>query len=95
MRPPLTEDESVSDMKKAVGSVAEALGGEKLSDAEVGALTEQIQNDPEAQSAVQSISESYSLENVRVKYNPETGERFAPHLTHDPVTGVKLKELDN
>lgn len=94
-RPPLAQDESVEDLKQAVGSVAEAVSGESLTDEEVGALTEQIQSDPEAQSAIQSISDSYSNKNVRVKYNPQTGERFAPHMTHDPVTGVELKVLED
>ena len=89
----ISEEETPEDLKQAIGSVAEALSGEELSEEEVGELTNQIQNDPEAQAAIKSISDSFS-EEVRVKYNPQTGERFAPHLTHDPVTGVELKELD-
>ncbi len=93
MRPSLNEGETTEDLKRAIGSVAGAISGEQLTEEEVADLTDQIQNDPEAQSAIQSISETYTSDTPSVKYNPETGQRFAPHLTHDPVTGVELLEL--
>ena len=85
--------DSREDMQEGMVTVAEAISGKSLSDAEVKDLTNQIKNDKEAQSAVQSITEVISGE-VSLKYCPVTGKRYASHLINCPIHDVNLEIVE-
>lgn len=86
--------EYLKETETAVGAIAEAVTGQKLTDEERKRLEQQIRNDPDAQSAVQAIADSHTKP-MRMKYSPATGKRYAGHLEYDPETGVKLLWLDD
>jgi len=92
--PMKSETETNEDVKEAVVSVAEAVSGKDLSEEDKKNLVEQIRSDAEAQSAIQSITDSISQTKQRVKYSPATGKRYAPHMTVDPETGTPLEWLE-
>lgn len=79
--------------ESALESVAAAISGKELSPEEVKQLKNEVQKDPEAQSAIKAITNSVSG-HQRWKYSPATGKRYAPNLTVDPETGVPLKWVD-
>ncbi|HBR15779.1 MAG TPA: hypothetical protein DD723_09635 [Candidatus Omnitrophica bacterium] len=87
------QKETPADVKNALGSIAGAVTGRELTKEELDRLQKQMKNDPQAQSAVESITRSLSGK-PRVKYCPLTGERYAPHLEFCPLDGTKLKEMD-
>ena len=70
------------------------MSGRELSEEEKRNLQEQMRTDKDAQSAVQAISGSVSGKNVKVKYCPVGGERYAPHIETCPVHGVRLELVD-
>lgn len=84
------ENESTQEVKDAIGLVAEALRGQSMSDEEVDVFVDQLRKDEQAQSAVQSIADSMSPDNVRVKYCPVDGARFSPELLQCPQHHVDL-----
>jgi len=79
---------------EAVGSIAEALTGKELSPEEQQRLLKDIQKDEEAQSAIQTISDSLNSQSIRVKYSPATGKRYSADLEYCPETGVKLLPVE-
>ena len=79
--------------EEGLKSVAEAMGGKKMSDKEARDLAKKIENDPEAKSAVESIKNSLSNEK-RIKYCPSTGKRYAGSLEYSPECDVKLEWLE-
>ena len=87
---------SIPDRKEteaAIESIAEAISGKELTEEDAKKLKDQIRNDPEAQSAIQAITNSVSGQQ-RFKYSPVTGKRYAPHMEIDPETGVKLEWVE-
>lgn len=94
--PPMAEDETPEDVKSALGTVAGAIAGQgQLSDEELAELEQQLREDPEAQSAVQTITSSMSGTAARVKYCPQTGKRYAPRLDTCPIHNIPLESLEN
>jgi hypothetical protein len=88
------ESESNEDVQEALTAVAGALSGREFSEEEKRNLQEQIRTDPDAQSAVQAIGGAVSGKDVKVKYCPVGGERYAPHLETCPVHHVPLEMVD-
>lgn len=86
--------EYLQETEMAVGAIAEAVTGQKLTEEEKERLEKQMRNDPDAQSAVHAIADAHTKP-LRMKYSPATGKRYAGHLEHDPETGVKLLWLDD
>lgn len=84
--------ESPDEVMDAAGKVIESMSGQAMTEEEKRALLKQLRTDKEARSAIKSISDSYQPNRI-IKYNPRTGERFAPHLEFDPRTGEKLEVL--
>ncbi len=91
---PRSETETNSEVKKAIGLVAGALSGQSMSDDEVDVLVGQLRTDEQAQTAVQSITDSFKPENVQVKYCPIDGERYAPRIIQCPIHHVDLRFVD-
>ena len=88
------EGESREDVQEALSAIAGALSGKKLSDKELRDLERQIREDKEAQSAIQSITESVGGQAPVVKYCPVTGRRYAPHMELCPEHGVTLEIVE-
>ena len=63
------------------------MSGKKMSQEDVRKLEKKIQKDPQARSAMESIT---SNQNV-VKYCPIDGERYAGKITTCPTHNVKLE----
>lgn len=80
--------------KEMLKSVASALGGKDLTDEEMKALIKGVKNDKEAQSAIESISNSLDSEKRQIQYCPLDGERYAARLTVCPKHSVELKLLN-
>ncbi len=60
------------------------MSGKEMSDQDVDKLITDIQTDEEAQSAVNSITNSMDPQNQkRIKYSPATGKRYSPNLEYD------------
>lgn len=82
------------DQEKTIRAIAGSLRGKELSDAELKNLTQQIQTDEEARSAIQTISNSMGGKSVQVKYCPVCGKRFAARMELCPDDHSALKEVD-
>lgn len=85
-----TEEDSL----EVLSSVAGAISGKNVTQDELKALGRQLRKDPEAQSAVKTITDSLNGGNRIIKYCPIEGERYAPNLTVCPVHKVKLELLE-
>jgi len=86
--------ETNKDIQKAMGSIAEAIGGQPLSEEELKSLQKQIREEPQAQSAVQSITDAMGGKSMAVKYCPVTGKRYAVDIMACPVHDVTLKLVE-
>lgn len=74
-------------MKESLIAVGENLSGKRIAEEQIKV----IYKDPEAQSAISSVKESF--EKPQMKYSPKTGKRYAPNVEFCPETGVKLEWL--
>ncbi|MBF0522385.1 MAG: hypothetical protein HQL24_04925 [Candidatus Omnitrophica bacterium] len=90
---PVSSKENPQDAKTALTTAAKALTGKDLTDKQLNNVVKDIENNPQTQTAVNSVAESLKG-NHRVKYSPSTGKRYAPNVEYDPETGVKLKWVD-
>ncbi len=88
------EDEDVYDAATALGSVAGSWTGGEMTEQELQEAAKRLQKDPEAKSAIESISTSFDRDRVQVKYSPATGKRYSADMEYDPETGVKLLPLE-
>lgn len=79
---------------EAMRSIAGAVSGKQLNDQEFKDLAQQVQKDPQAQSAVGAITGSLGGETVRVKYCPVDGQRFSSRIKECPDHHVELKYVD-
>ena len=85
-----SRDEEESAFLAVVGAVTE----KKLSEGDLHSLAKELRNDKEAQSAIKKITNSVSNKNIRVKYCPLTGKRYAPNILICPEHGVELKWVE-
>lgn len=83
------DEEGVTALKK----VGEALTGEPITDAKMKEMQKQLK-DKEAQSAVQTITDSLKNQQPSIKYCPSTGNRYAGHLKEAPDCDVPLEWLN-
>jgi len=83
---------SIKEMTSALGTVAQAVSGVPLDEKKMKALVRDIEKDPQAQSAVKTITDSMSSPRA-IKYCPVCGRRYAPTFTHCPEHNVPLLEL--
>lgn len=85
------QESSLQDEQEALQSVAGAITGSTVTEKDLKDVGRQVQRNPEARSAVESISSSLDSTNQKIKYCPETGERFAAHLEYCPGSETKLE----
>ena len=93
--PKTSQAKNEEEARQSLRSVAGAVRGKPLTDDEVKTLSRQLKSDPQARSAVQSITNSISENKQAVKYCPVDGKRFASSLKECPDHHVPLKELDD
>lgn len=89
-KPVNSAGETVQDVQKSVGTVASVMTGRKMSDEDVKKLERQMQNDPEARRAMESVTQSMGSQAV-IKYCPIDGERYAGSMETCPIHNVKLE----
>ncbi len=85
------QKESAKEAQSALGSVAGAVVGRELTNEEQRRLEQQIKTDPEAQKAVEAITNTMSNPAKVIKYCPVDGKRFASSLQECPEHKVLLK----
>jgi len=85
--------ESQAETVSALTTMTQGLTNQPVSQAQLKNLAVQVARDPQAQSAVRSISTALSAEHT-VKYCPEDGERFSADMTWCPDHKVKLEWID-
>ena len=90
-----TVQKNEEDIHKAVGTMAEVVGGQSLTEEQVKRLEYEISKDPEAQKAASMVTESLTGHGRIIKYCPVDGTRFAPHFEVCPVHHVSLKILED
>ncbi len=86
--------ESNKEVISALGSVTEGLTNQKVSDKDLKNLAIQIQKDPQAKSALESINQALSVQQTGIKYCPVNGKRYSHRFKVCPVHGVELKNVE-
>jgi hypothetical protein len=86
--------ETRQDEVKALKSVAEAISGQELSDKDMRQLSNQIQKDEKAQSAIRAVTGALGGQKVVVKYCPNDGKRYSAHLEYCPDGKTPLKIVE-
>ena len=75
----------------ALTSVAGSLAGKDLSENDLKNLKRQLQHDPEAREAVETLTNTLSNQKTIVKYCPVDGERYSEKFETCPTHNTKLK----
>lgn len=88
-RSPESQKEAVSAMGKVLGSVS----GEEIDEKKLRKLNSDIQKDPQAKSAVQTIANTVSGQGQIIKYCPVDGQRYGAKFADCPDHKVPLKIL--
>ncbi|HBG61502.1 MAG: hypothetical protein A2Y03_06040 [Omnitrophica WOR_2 bacterium GWF2_38_59] len=89
-----TAHESRDDQESALLAVVGAVSDKELSEKDLRNLVKDIKNDEEARSAINVVADSISNKQLRVKYCPVTGKRYAASLSICPVHNVELKWVE-
>ena len=92
--PRKTNVESSSDVISAVGTMAEGLTNKDISPEDLKRLGEQLKNDPQAKSAVESVNSALQAKQGGIRYCPVDGKRFSDRVTKCPYCGALLKDLE-
>ena len=85
-----SQKEAISAMEKVLGNVS----GEKIDEKKLRELNREIQKDPEAKSAVQTIANTLSGQGQIIKYCPVDGQRYGAKFAECPEHKVTLKILN-
>ena len=83
-----------TEEEKALRLIANGMVKKDLTDEESRRLSQQIQKDPRAQSAVSAITNSMGGTAAPAKYCPVDGTRFSSRLKICPEHHVELKSVD-
>lgn len=86
--------ESTQETLSAAEAVAGAVSGKDLTEQDLRRVARQVQNDPEAKQAVESISGALRSPGSGVKYCPIDGRRYDAHFSRCPEHNVPLKDLE-
>ncbi len=89
----LTVLETPLEQKESMKSVIGAITGKPVSDEDLKKLRKQIYKDPQAQSAIKSITNSLSGKSVIIKYCPIDGVRYSQAFKQCPKHNVDLEIL--
>jgi len=74
-------------------AVAQGLTNKPLTEDQLKQVAQQVQNDPQAQSALQEINGALSPEHT-VKYCPEDGVRYSADMIWCPDHKMKLEWVE-
>ena len=74
-------------------TVADSLAGHELTENEMKELSREMRKDPDARSAVQSVTEAMSGQNSKIKFCPVDGKRYSAKFEKCPEHDVPLEEL--
>ena len=86
---PLSKKETPDDVINAVIRVGKTLTGQDMSQEDVRRLGQSVAKDPEAQSAITSITQT----GVDAKYCPVDGKHFSGRVTLCPEHHVELRPI--
>jgi len=86
--------ESPQEVTEALQSVAGAISGQPMDEKKMRDLAVEMKTNPEAQSAVNAVTQSLTGQNIDVKYCPVDGKRFSGTLERCPEHDVLLKGLE-
>ena len=96
---PQSKTEKQEEAVSAIGSIAQALrgtgqalSGQELKEDTLSNLKEQAK-DPQAQSAMETITSFFKNDSQAVKYCPVDKKRYSAHLQICPEHKVPLKEI--
>lgn len=87
------EDDAAKENREALKSVAGQVTGQPINDQKLRELSQQIEKDPEAKSAVEAVKKGMSGQSRSVKYCPIDGKRFSSKLAECPEHQIPLKEV--
>ena len=87
--------ESRQESLSAASAVLEAVSGQDVTEKDLKNLAQQMREDEEAQSAVQSISNAFDPNRPKIKYCPVCGKRYRFTFEECPVHHVPLKILED
>jgi len=82
------------DIDQVIESIGGSLSGKELSEDDIKRIKKQLRNDPEAQSAVQAVSEGLDKNRIRIKFCPLTGKRYGPNFKLCPEHNVDLQWVE-
>ncbi|MFA5087811.1 MAG: hypothetical protein WC552_02115 [Candidatus Omnitrophota bacterium] len=82
-----------ADSISALQSVAEAVSGQEIDAKGMRDLSRQIQQDKDAQAAVESITSVLSGQKIGGKFCPVCGQRYGSRVKNCPVDGAVLETL--
>ncbi len=95
VKTPLQNDEeSIGDVTTAVGSIAEAISGQDLTQEELDDFEKRLMHDKETQEVVGVITQTISSDQPIAKYCPVTGKRYAAKFDRCPEHNVELKPVN-
>lgn len=86
--------ETNEDVLKAVGSMTEGLTQQNISQEDLKRLGAQIQKDPQAKSAVESVNKAMQAHQTGIRYCPVDGKRYSDRVKVCPRCGTTLKDLE-
>ena len=86
--------ESQQDVISAVGKMTEGLTNTDISREDLKRLAVQMQKDPQARSAVESVNNAMQAKQTGIRYCPVDGKRFSNRVERCTFCGAKLKDLE-
>ena len=89
-----TGQESSREAQSAASAVVGAVTGAKTDEKDLRELEAQIRRDPQAQSAVESITQGMTDPSAAGKYCPVDGERYSAKFDMCPKHAVPLKNIE-
>jgi len=93
-RTDIQTQETQQDVSKALKSVGEAISQTQLNDQQLKDLENQVRSDPQAQTAIESVTDALTGHAGMVRYCPVDGKHFSVELIRCPTHGVPLQEVE-
>ena len=89
-----SSQETNQDAQSALRVVAGSMVGKDIDEKDLQNLKDQVQHDPEARGAVETLTGTFASQKNIVKYCPVDGQHFDASVTRCPVHGVELKTAE-
>ncbi len=91
----LKQREDLPQQRKDLESVASAMSGHEVNQQDLKKVVQDLKNDKDSRSAVESVSNSLGGQGLDVKYCPVNGKRFSARLKLCPQHNVPLLPVEN